>query len=93
MKQGWEVKKLGDVCELITKGTTPTSIGFNFTAKGINFIKVESLTETGQIIPTKVAFITNECHEALKRSQLKENDILFSMAVPSFLGNCLGSSY
>ena len=80
MKQGWEIKKLGEVCEVITKGTTPTSLGFKFTDEGVNFIKVESLTESGQIIPNKVAYISEECHESLKRSQLKENDILFSIA-------------
>lgn len=80
MKQGWEVKKLGEVCDLITKGTTPTSLGHQFIDEGINFIKVESLTESGKIIPNKVAYISEECHQALKRSQLKENDILFSIA-------------
>jgi type I restriction enzyme, S subunit len=80
MKQGWEIKKLGAVCEVITKGTTPTSLGFQFTDEGVNFIKVESLTESGQIIPNKVAYISEECHESLKRSQLKVNDILFSIA-------------
>lgn len=80
MRAGWEIKRLGDLCDLITKGTTPTSIGFKFTEEGVNFIKVESLTESGQIIPNKVAYITTECHESLKRSQLKENDILFSIA-------------
>jgi len=58
MKQGWEIKKLGEVCEVITKGTTPTSLGFQFTDEGVNFIKVESLTELGQIIPNKVAYIS-----------------------------------
>jgi type I restriction enzyme S subunit len=80
MKEGWEIKRLGDLCELITKGTTPTSIGYKFTDKGINFIKVESLTESGEIIPNKVAYVDEECHNALKRSQLKINDILFSIA-------------
>lgn len=76
----WDKIKLGDLCELITKGTTPTSIGFRFTDSGVKFIKVESLTETGEIIPNKVAYIDEDCHKALKRSQLKENDILFSIA-------------
>ena len=80
MKQGWEIKNLGEICEVITKGTTPTSIGFKFTNEGVNFIKVESLTESGEIIPSKVAYISEECHQSLKRSQLKENDILFSIA-------------
>ncbi|HRH02711.1 MAG TPA: restriction endonuclease subunit S [Bacteroidia bacterium] len=78
--KSWQKKKLGELCDLITKGTTPTSIGYKFTDKGIKFIKVESLTELGEIIPSKVAFIDEECHDALKRSQLKANDILFSIA-------------
>jgi type I restriction enzyme S subunit len=80
MKEGWEQQRLVDLCDLITKGTTPTSIGYNYTDEGINFIKVESLTENGEIILSKVAFINEDCHQALKRSQLKENDILFSIA-------------
>jgi len=80
MKQGWETKKLSELCNLITKGTTPTSIGYKFTDEGINFIKVESLTESGEIIPNKVAYIDEDCHKAMKRSQLKTNDILFSIA-------------
>ncbi len=80
MRKDWEIRKLSELCELITKGTTPTSLGFNFTTEGIKFIKVESLTESGKIIPNKVAYISEECHNSLKRSQLKENDILFSIA-------------
>ena len=29
-KDGWIEKKLGEVCKLITKGTTPTSVGYKF---------------------------------------------------------------
>lgn len=80
MNDRWEVKKLGDLCELITKGTTPTSIGFKFTDAGVNFIKVESLTESGKIIPGKVAYISSLCHQSMERSQLQVGDILFSIA-------------
>jgi type I restriction enzyme S subunit len=76
----WEEKKLREICTVITKGTTPTSIGFSFTDNGVRFIKIESLSEIGEIIPNKVAFISHECHQALQRSQLRENDILFSIA-------------
>jgi len=76
----WPVMKLGDLCELITKGTTPTSVGFNFTDTGINFVKVESINGNGQFIPAKFAHISTECHESLNRSQLREGDVLFSIA-------------
>ena len=79
-KEDWEVKKLGKMCQLITKGTTPTSVGFDFTESGINFIKVESLTKNGNIEKGKIAFINERCNEVLSRSQIKEGDILFSIA-------------
>ncbi len=78
--EGWEVKQLGDVTSVITKGTTPTTLGKQFTSEGINFIKVQSIDEQGDILDSKLAKIDNKTHELLKRSQLQENDILFSIA-------------
>lgn len=75
-----EKVRLGDVATVITKGTTPTSIGYDFVDKGINFVKIESISENGDFIEEKFAHITNKCNEKLKRSQLQENDILFSIA-------------
>lgn len=78
--ESWELSKLEDISVSITKGTTPSSIGHSFVDKGINFIKVESLTRKGSFIADKFEHITDDAQEALKRSQLKENDILFSIA-------------
>ena len=78
--QGWEVKPLGDVTSIITKGTTPTTLGKQFTNEGINFIKVQSIDEQGDILDDKLTNIDDETHELLKRSQLQESDILFSIA-------------
>ena len=80
MKNGWPVTRLGDLTNLVTKGTTPTSIGHEFVEEGINFIKVESITSTGQFIEEKFAHITPACHAVLGRSQLQPGDILFSIA-------------
>jgi type I restriction enzyme, S subunit len=80
MSNGWPIKKLGDLSDLVTKGTTPTSIGYEFVQDGINFVKVESISTTGQFISDKLAHITPECHAALKRSQIEAGDILFSIA-------------
>ena len=78
-EKGWEVKKLGEMCDIITKGTTPTTVGFQFLSEGINFVKVESFEE-GKLNATKFAYISKECHEALRRSQLCVNDILICIA-------------
>ena len=76
----WDFVELGEICDLITKGTTPTSIGGNFIDQGINFIKIESITENGNFIREKFAFIDEDTNKLLNRSILKENDILFSIA-------------
>jgi type I restriction enzyme S subunit len=76
----WKKVPLSSLVELITKGTTPTSVGYDFTDSGINFVKIESINLNGNFIKNKFAKIDNECNEALKRSQLKEGDILFSIA-------------
>jgi len=80
MRKSWVIKRLGDLSEVITKGTTPTSVGYDFVDNGINFVKVESINGGGQFLPEKLAKISEKCHLALKRSQLQEGDILFSIA-------------
>ena len=72
--------QLSEITELITKGTTPTTLGYDFQDDGINFLKIECLGDNGEFIINKVAHISDECHGKLKRSQLKSGDILFSIA-------------
>ena len=72
--------QLSEMAELITKGTTPTTLGYEFQDSGVNFLKIECFDENGAFINSKVAHISEECHEKLKRSQLKNGDILFSIA-------------
>ena len=72
--------RLFEIAELITKGTTPTTLGYEFQDDGVNFFKIECFDENGGFIENKVAHISEECHQKLKRSQLKTGDILFSIA-------------
>ena len=72
--------QLSEIAELITKGTTPTTLGYEFVSNGVNFLKIECFDENGAFLEDKVAHISEECHEKLKRSQLKAGDILFSIA-------------
>ena len=73
----WEQRKLGEMSLLITKGTTP----INKSGEGtINFIKIENINaDNGEIIP-EMKISEDEHNGYLKRSQLQENDILFSIA-------------
>lgn len=80
VNKDWEDSRLEDLCIVITKGTTPTTLGYKFTEAGINFLKVESFFKDGTIDIDKVVYISNECHEVLKRSSLQEDDILLCIA-------------
>ncbi len=75
-----EYRPLGSICEVITKGTTPTTNGFGFVNQGINFIKIESINDDKTINPQKLSHISMDCHKTLKRSVLRNGDILFSIA-------------
>jgi type I restriction enzyme S subunit len=76
----WHRRVLGESCSLITKGTTPTSIGAEFTSSGVGFIKIESITPDGQISPDLIGYISSQTHQLLCRSQLKAGDLLISIA-------------
>lgn len=73
----WKKRKIKEIAHLITKGTTPLNKSKN---GGINFVKIENIDkESGEIHITQK--ISKEEHEGyLRRSQLMENDILFSIA-------------
>ena len=73
---GWSKLRLGDLSGLVTKGTTPKL----YCGEGVNFVKVESVSGNATLIPSKFSHIDVATHESLKRSQLKNGDILFSIA-------------
>jgi type I restriction enzyme S subunit len=71
---------LSEISSLITKGTTPTTIGKFYIKSGINFIKAESITDTGVFLKSKFSCIDDETDEMLKRSRIEEYDVLISIA-------------
>ena len=80
LPDGWSLARLGDLSHMITKGTTPTSIGYAFEETGINFIKIENL-DCGRVDKNSISqFISEETNNALARSQLCSGDLLFSIA-------------
>jgi type I restriction enzyme, S subunit len=80
MAGDWATVPLGQLTKRITKGTTPTTLGHSFVDRGVNFVKSEAITDRGQIDESTFAFIDSATHDALGRSILEENDVLFSMA-------------
>ncbi len=76
----YPLHRVGSMSDVVTKGTTPTTLGFEYVSTGVNFVKVENITATGQILKDELMHVTQECHEKLSRSQLCDGDILFSIA-------------
>jgi type I restriction enzyme S subunit len=76
----WVSVELGDLTDKITKGKTPTSYGYEYTDSGINFVKVESISDYGSIDKSEFDFIGQDAHEHLSGSALEEGDVLFSIA-------------
>ena len=73
----WEQRKLGELASLITKGTTPLD---KSNTGVVNFVKIESIDESSGNITITQKISLDEHNGYLRRSQLKENDILFSIA-------------
>ena len=71
----WSLTNIRNISSLVTKGTTPRK----YEDKGINFVKVENIHDN--TISNISSYISEDTHnKELKRSILKENDILFSIA-------------
>ena len=77
---GWHYELLGNLCDCVTKGTTPTTLGKDFTDTGINFIKGESINDDHSFNMTLFAHIDDKTDELLKRSRIYVNDIVFTIA-------------
>ena len=71
---------LADLTKTITKGTTPTTLGFEYKESGINFIKGESILDNHSFDYGKFAHIDDEANGALKRSIIEDRDLLFTIA-------------
>lgn len=81
--EGWEVQCLDELSSLITKGSTPTKTDLVSATDDptIQLIKVKDILVTKEIDFSKLELIPNSIHlSSLKRSILRVNDLLFSIA-------------
>ncbi len=74
------IKRLSNLCEVITKGTTPTTLGFKFSDKGIGFLRVQNIGNGKVNYEQHTLFIDELTHKALARSQILRGDVLVSIA-------------
>ncbi len=74
-KEGWEVKKLGEVCD-VRDGTHDSPKYFD---SGVMFVTSKNIID-GKLDFTEISFIsTEDAHQVNQRSKVDKGDILMSM--------------
>lgn len=71
---------LAKVATVISKGTTPTSVGLAFATTGVPFIRSEDITSGSVDISETSLFISSASHRLLRRSALQQGDVLVTIA-------------
>lgn len=72
--------ELRTMATLITKGTTPTSVGLEFASKGIPFVRAQNLQQGTVRFDSECLFISKGAHDVLRRSIIRPRDLLVSIA-------------
>ena len=75
----WEVCRVKNLCNLISKGATPSTIDGEAYKGSVRFIKCENIVDN-KLIDNSQYYISSEINNVMKRSQLVENDVLFVIA-------------
>lgn len=71
---------IAEIADVVSKGTTPTSVGLSFASRGVPFVRGENVNG-GEVNLTSVSlFIDSDAHHALGRSALKRGDVLVTIA-------------
>ncbi|MCM1316356.1 MAG: restriction endonuclease subunit S [Alistipes senegalensis] len=77
----WEWVRISFISSIVTKGTTPRGGNVSYMDNGIGFLRAENIAGLDKLSKIKLNYIDSETHNNfLKRSILKENDILITIA-------------
>ncbi len=80
---GWVWASGEQLCEFITKGTTPPKESASSVQKTIPFLRVTNLTDRGELDLADKVFISAEIHRGfLARSVVYPNDVLMNIVGP-----------
>ena len=79
--EGWKWVRLGGIASLVTKGTTPRGGSVSYKESGIGFLRAENIAGYDRIDKATLKYVDPNTHTGfLKRSIIKENDILITIA-------------
>jgi type I restriction enzyme S subunit len=74
----WTLQPLSQVSAFITKGSTPTTYGFQWVSSGVLFLRSECVSERGLDLSQSM-FVSPQAHHTLKRSEVKAGDLLMTI--------------
>ncbi|EFF68800.1 restriction endonuclease subunit S, partial [Eshraghiella crossota] len=81
LPSNWINIRLSAISEIITKGTTPRGGKIAYRQSGIGFLRAENIAGYDKLDLSNLNYVDEESHKNyLKRSILKENDILITIA-------------
>ena len=74
----WQPRRLSEISAFITKGSTPTTYGFEWVRDGVLFLRSECVSEDGLDL-SQAMFISFRAHRMLRRSEVAKKDILITI--------------
>jgi type I restriction enzyme S subunit len=83
LPEGWVWASAEQICDFITKGTTPTKGMNGDSEKTIPFLRVTNLTATGTLDMSDKVFVSENTHNGfLARSKVYPGDVLMNIVGP-----------
>ncbi len=88
MKQGWEMKKLGEVTTKIGSGSTPRGGNESYKSEGISLVRSMNVHDF-EFRDKNLAFIDDQQAKELNNVTLEENDVLLNITGASVARCCV----
>jgi len=76
--ESWEVVRLGEIAELITKGSSPNWQGFDYCDSGVLFVRSQNVGP-GELLLSEMAYLPEEFNRKERRSILRPGDVLINI--------------
>jgi type I restriction enzyme, S subunit len=78
MPESWKVSRLGDLAELITKGSSPNWQGFEYRSEGIPFVRSQNVG-WGRLETDEIAYLPESFNLKEKKSIIRTGDLLVNI--------------
>jgi type I restriction enzyme S subunit len=76
----WEVGRIKNLARLISKGTTPSTVGGDMVSEGVRYIKAENVGKSMLVATSPAFYISRATDQVLSRSRLEPGDVLVIIA-------------